>query len=358
MAFTRSLPLAILVLTSAAFQARHDGKSHQGAHAAADLRPRQVNGAAGGIQSLSSRTAILSLTITTDTSTFSTALIATASPPSNSQPTNEPIGEIDPYIFPSSIVQVAVATICPDTPSASLINATATLHNGSSTIYLSTTPTPISLHSPISVCYPDTDPNCASTFSITHIPLPDPTTSSNASNTVNSSILANPTARILLDSNGCQTIYAPAYTAICRTTVKLIGIPDVTVSECDQMVTFSSNNIGCASTTDAEPITTSAGTGLPTITPTAHAGTYYAAHWVDVARGGVPAGNVVVEECEDAAAATMGVACETFTERWYESSITGLVRSESVGVFSGVSFFSYPFPSLSMLCYPALLCSV
>ena len=76
----------------------------------------------------------------------------------------------------------------------------------------------------------------------------------------------------------------------------------------------------------------SAGSGLPLPTVTAEPGTYYAAHWVDLARGGVPS-QVRVEECGN----VNSDECETFRERWSESQITGLSMSPSVAKFEGVS---------------------
>lgn len=392
MTFTRPILLVTTLTTAAScikFHARYDGKSHQAAHDAAipDLRERQVNGPAGGIQSLS-KTAILPIFISTNTPIGSIPITASAAIESEQastspQATDEPIVEVNPYIFPSSIIQVPVATICPDSPISTgnaLINATAFLPNGSSAIYLSTPPnptnanifdpstySPVPLPSVISVCYPETDPNCPSgpdsIFSPTLIPLPNPI-SVYPDNTTTTSIdaaervLANPTARILLAPNGCQTIYAPSYTAVCRTTVQLVGMPVATVTDCKQFATFSSDKIWCGVTaagTSMPPVSHSGDSGLPlplpTFTNTPEPGTYYAAHWVDVARGGVP-GNVRVEECDrntsrQGAGGAGGpegaegaeVTCQTFGERWTERTITGVVLTESVAEFSGVSTF-------------------
>ena len=443
MFFPRSIHFAtaILSITSTALairvQPRHDGRSHQGAHdaaAAPQLRQRQVNnGPAVGIQPQSEPgTAVLPVSTPTDTflGSASGTLTLTSTLPfdyesSSSPPTTlphitaaPPTSEANPYIFPSSIVQVPVATICPDSPpifpnattvGSGFINATALLPNGSSTVYLSSSHpsptnvgsnsldpsnyTPVPLPSPISisVCDPDTDPSCpsdsdstteenTSVFSPTPIPLPSARNSNGTGgdgDAAEERVIPDPTARILLDGNGCQTIYSPSYTAVCKTTVKMVGMPEVTVTECGQWVTFSSDVGGCYGeavvtgsvgaggvagsardddgddgyrgsttgiSTTAPGITPSAGATLPTMTVTVQPGTYYAAHWVDVARGGVPA-NVRVEECQGAP-----VTCQTFKERWSESKTTGVVVQESVASFEGVStLFSLLLFSLFLL---------
>ena len=401
MAFIHSIHIAttVLALTAASairVQPRHDGRSHQGAHdaAAPELRPRQVNGPFGGIQPQSSRTGISPVSIATDAPVGDGSLTLTftlrydyvsSSSPSQPQPTIAPTGEVNPYIFPSSMIQVPVATICPDTPiippnttassGPGLVNATAFLPNGSSTVYLLTPPhptntsgyNPVPLSSPVSVCYPEIDSNCPSdpdaTFSVTPIPLPSANAANAtfAANNAADRVIPDPTARILLDSNGCQTIYSPSYSAVCRTTVKVGGMPEATVTDCGQWVTFSSDTGGCgpatpvvgaadsvgietgavpqardeggddyrASITGTRGVTPSVGEVQPTVT--VKPGMYYAAHWVDLARGGVPA-NVRVEECEG-----QPITCQIFREEWSESKITGVVRSESVAQFSGVS---------------------
>ena len=399
MPFTSSMRFAATILTiiSAAsairLQWRHDGRSHQGAHdaVAPALQPRQLNGAAGGIQPVSSRSPRLAVSLSTGmpTSSGSLTLTSTLSFEYTSLATGTftrpatPTGEVNAYIFPSSMIQVPVATICPDTPSillnttagSGLVSATAFLPNGSSTVYLSTPThpansfnassyTPVPLPSPISVCYPDTDPNCPSepnaTFSVTPIPLPTANAANATGNDAAERVILDSTARILLDDRGCQTVYSPSYTALCRTTVQLAGMPEATVTDCAQWVTFSSDTKGCsdAATTsvggpeardDIEGNDRGSTTALPTtmaeVTPsmgsalpmmTVKPGTYYAAHWVDLSRGGVPA-NVRVEECEAER------ACHTFREKWSESKATGVLVKESVASFEGVSTF-LPFP--------------
>ena len=52
-------------------------------------------------------------------------------------------------------------------------------------------------------------------------------------------------ARVGVDAAGCQTLFAPRVTAICSTVVSMVGLPEVTVSECDQWITFSSETKIC-----------------------------------------------------------------------------------------------------------------
>jgi hypothetical protein len=52
-------------------------------------------------------------------------------------------------------------------------------------------------------------------------------------------------ARIVIDGNGCQTLFVPKTTAVCSTRLRLVGLPDVVVSRCDQWVTFSSDTKLC-----------------------------------------------------------------------------------------------------------------
>jgi hypothetical protein len=339
----------ILTLTAAASsirpQPRHDGKSHQAARDASgpELQPRQdevENEAVGGIHSLSSKPAILCISIPMPIDTASPTVAPPPEPLGQNAPSPvdlpTPTGAIDAYIFPSSIVQVPVATICPDTPfsgalfslipisaASSLVNATPLLPNGSSVVH----------------------PACSNTPSpITAAPFPSPldNTTSHTS-TRPAAAIANPTARILLDSTGCQTIYSPSYTAVCHTTVRMIGIPDATVMECDQYITFSSDTQAYGGS--ATPLAEDASV-LPTIT--AHPRTFYAAHWYDVVRGGVPR-NVRVKECDGAeepipqSTGTATGECVTHNEKWSVSHITAAETRESVVSFEEASpVFSFP----------------
>jgi hypothetical protein len=93
------------------------------------------------------------------------------------------------------------------TQSAVTVNATAVLPNGSTTVFSS---------------------------SVTPAPNSSP-----------ERIGAADAARILIDGNGCQTLFVPKTTAVCSTTLRPMVLPDLVVSRCDQWVTFSSNTKLC-----------------------------------------------------------------------------------------------------------------
>ncbi len=135
-------------------------------------------------------------------------------------------------------------------------------------------------------------------------------------------------------------------------------MPVATVTDCGQYVTFSSDTRNCkpaaetgdggagvgagaearnvgddgyrGSTTLMSGPSGSAGQVSLLATITAAPGMHYAAHWVDLARGGVPP-DVRVEECE------VEGECQTFMERWSESRVTAVVTRESIVGFEGVS---------------------
>jgi hypothetical protein len=320
------------------------------AAAVADLLPRQ-NGAAPGIPPASSPLEVPTLTAPSPPNPDDPPPTPTDTPSPGYLPpgasVNEPMGEIDSYIFPYTIIQVPVATICPGPDGSAsfpvvsmptslsgsvsgVVNATAVLADGSSVVYSSTVNT-----------------GAATEF----LPL-SPTTAAAAMGNLDASTVllgvdgenatmqepTNPTARILLADDGCQTIFSPVYTAVCSTTVRLVGIPDATVSDCGQFITFSSDArcgatpIPLADEATAGPIpppVTTGGSGdgnasLPILT--AEPGTYYAAHWLDVKKGGVMR-NVRVEECTvpaPGADAVRGeVECVTHRESWSVKTITG-----------------------------------
>jgi hypothetical protein len=389
LSLTACIALALLSLTtpSAAlnFNLRHrkaprDAPAVAAAAEVPDLLPRQ-NGAAPGIPPASSPVEVPTL--------------SAPSPPPDPNPTNpssaddlppgasvnEPMGEIDSYIFPYTIIQVPVATICPGPDgSASLpvvsmptalsssvsgvVNATAVLANGSSVVYSSTVNT---MNAGVATDY---------------LPLTPTTTTSTEILEASAVLLAvdaenatmqepaNPTARILLADDGCQTIFSPVYTAVCSTTGRLVGIPDATVSDCGQFVTFSSD-ARCGATPiplageaapaagPIPPPVTTGGSGdgngsLPILT--AEPGTYYAAHWLDVKMGGVMR-NVRVEECTVPApgagtgAGAVGgeMDCVTHRESWSVRTITGVREETTVAAFSGVSSLSSSSPCTGAL---------
>lgn len=67
-------------------------------------------------------------------------------------------------------------------------------------------------------------------------------------------------AQLVAGLDGCQTLYMPTSTAICSTIVTPAGLPPVTVSECDQLVTFSSQTfMTCYADASATPVATNLG---------------------------------------------------------------------------------------------------
>jgi len=240
------------------------------------------------------------------------------------------IPTISSYAFPMTVMQAPVATVCPDTPSASaifpilpvpamasmaginsthnktgylpvLVNATAFLPNGSSTVFLS-----------------------ASIPSILRA-----TTSSVASNEV----FAGETARIVLGRNGCQTMFSTITTTWCSTTIQPAGMLPVPITDCDQFVTFSSENLdGCG----ASSFHPTAGSGpaasgwvSPTVTgPVA----IFAAHWYDLIQGPIP--NLV--QVQDCLPASTSLYCLTSSEIWTVEETMSTSTGMSVASFSGV----------------------
>lgn len=56
-------------------------------------------------------------------------------------------------------------------------------------------------------------------------------------------------ARLVVGSDGCQTLFSPTTMAICSTVVSPAGLPPVTITDCDQYVTFSSETVFTCSQT-------------------------------------------------------------------------------------------------------------
>ncbi|KIW73232.1 hypothetical protein PV04_01366 [Phialophora macrospora] len=242
---------------------------------------------------------------------------------------------ISSYIFPTTVIQEPVATVCPDTPSSSAIfsilpvsslasmegsnatggltndttsyipvqvNATALLPNGSTTVFLSTTSTTASLP-----------------------PFSDsPTIPSNTSD----DSAGDGTARIILDSKGCQTVYSAKTTSVCATIIKPAGMIPVPVTDCDQWITFSSQKLdGCS--TDAAPSSPSAAAADGPMA-------YYLAHWYDLAQGAIP-DHVRVQDCLPG---SMTSDCVTSSESWEVVTSTTTTTGTSVASFRGPAVIS------------------
>jgi len=247
-------------------EAKHDGRSHRYIQARRD--------------------------ITNDPAPEPGFLSATGGPYPNLPPTSMPhasasISNMSPiavttYSFLTTVIQIPIAT---DTPSSSAIfpllsdplatptstfansaynnatdpliaaqshliiplNATTLLANGSTTTFLSQTTSTVTLVSAT-----------ASPIAVQH-----------------------PAARIIFGDNGCQTLYSITTTALCSTTVSIGGHLPIPVTDCSQLVTFSTSTVAnapSACTTGSQL----AGLGLGGET------VYFAAPWYEIAARRVP----------------------------------------------------------------------
>ena len=369
-----ALLTALLTLTAAANSVKihphPDGKSHKAAHNArentvsrTELVKRQGNGNGGGngISAIDELVpAVPSTLMPSTTSTYNPSSTTYSVPWSPISYQSSVSSSITSYTFPSTVIQVPIATICPDDSN------TLSLFSLIVTGYPLPTPTPsINPGGPIinaTVILPN---NTTSTFL---------TTSSFAS-TISSSTstpASSDAARIIQGSDGCQTIYAPTTSAICSTILQLVGIPAATVSECDQYITFSSdaatNTASCLGTAGpASPDANLVGLGAKSVTTVLNLsplaieatgdaavagatetsqlmydaavvppGTYYAAPWHDVAKGGVPS-LVRAEICSALPIDTDSVGCVTASENWSLSTVMVSGTSVATRSFAGVS---------------------
>lgn len=75
--------------------------------------------------------------------------------------------------------------------------------------------------------------------------------------------------QLVVGADGCQTLYSPTTTVVCSTVVSPAGMPPVTITDCDQYITFSSETLFACSQTptySARPYsTTSARNGTVTL---------------------------------------------------------------------------------------------
>ena len=235
---------------AAAFRlrARHDGKSHKN-HIHRDIEARQniPNAPFAGIGILSNPATVSSsatLAATTaspppqeqfdtisamDTAGFGGAAAPsmasmTAASASSSQAT---IDLLASPVFPITVIQVPIYTICPDAPgymnltSTISPNATAQYSNATAAAGNATQNTSIPINNVITTLLSSSSPSTT--------PAPDPTPP------------PSPNARIVLNPNGCQTLYSASTTQICSTVITRGGQLPITVSDCSQWVTFSSS---------------------------------------------------------------------------------------------------------------------
>ncbi|KAL2405681.1 hypothetical protein ABEF95_001858 [Exophiala dermatitidis] len=276
-----------------------------------------------------------------------------------------------------------------------LVNATAILPNGSTTVFLSTTTT-------------TTTPRLSSSSSSSPLPTSSILAATAGTNSTTQEHpdsesdpdTASASARIIMDDQGCQTIYSALTTRYCSTTLPppAVGVVPVVVSECDQWVTFSSEtrrdmtcstigtvsaSVASAPATAAAAASSSAGASAsatgpsPTLSPTTGSElglgmTFYAAHWYDLAqvqdqqslKGAVVPSIVRVEECGPATTGTsngsevatgstttiMNVSggadqdqtlnCLTSTESWQLITSTTTRIGISVASFSGTAIIT------------------
>ncbi|KIW15355.1 hypothetical protein PV08_05401 [Exophiala spinifera] len=294
------------------------------------------------------------------------------------------------YVFPTTVVQVPVATLCrvsaegpfftmaptsnttvteinsSSSSSSSSnsnnnmvtdyylpvqVNATATLPGGRTTVFLSTSSTRI-----------------ARTMTSTSSSGNGETKKEDREDT-GASVADDDMARIILDPSGCQTVYSPLTTQACITTVNPgVGMLPVQVTDCGQWVTFSSERLcGCTSSSpngagdyvtaetsimllaDGEAEATTSASAARVTDPMA----FYAAPWYDLvpvtwssfssssspssplppSSARVPP-TVRVENCLPFAT---GVECVTSSERWSVTSTTRTTTESKVVSFEGLA---------------------
>jgi hypothetical protein len=136
-----------------------------------------------------------------------------------------------------------------------------------------------------------------------------------------------PTA-VYRPTSTCSTLYRASITPICRSTLRPIGGLPITVSKCDQDVTFSSDH---GITTDF----TGGRANVRVLT------TKYHATWSSLLTG-VPSGTVTADVCDSYG------KCTTYLERWGVSSTPVVTTSTSiVSVYQTASGVSYSWALLA-----------
>ncbi|OAL40036.1 hypothetical protein AYO20_00454 [Fonsecaea nubica] len=253
-------------------------------------------------------------------------VLTTPAPVATTPFTQSTLPTISSYVFPTTVIQEPIATVCPDTPASSAIfpvvpmsllganktqgsitnsssympvrvNATALLPNGSTTVFLSTSRARV-------------PPTTSAT--------PPPTEPGGAD-----------TARIVLDKNGCQTLYSAKTTTWCSTTVQRAGMIPVPVTDCGQLVTFSSQRLDACSTMAGSSFSSPSLSPAEANEPMA----FYAAHWYDLIQNPVP--NVV--QVQDCLPRSSEWDCVTSSESWDVVTVTSTSTGTSVASFSGLA---------------------
>jgi hypothetical protein len=283
--------LALSILVSSAIA--HPGRSpHHGAdhfH-----QPRQQSGAPfAGIEVLSTPSE-LSIGTVTRTSWFTSQPSVTrpSGPTTYISVGNSSIGPI-----PVTIIPVPIATIC-----SSVLHQTFT-----STV-------PVSLSSSTLL-----DPN-------TQEKLPAAATVFLRLNSTEADNASAPVPTFTAyDGRGCSTLYTRTSSALCFTVLSGLGSLPVSVTDCGQLVTFSTST-GCKPGPTATIPTPYAEQGARTGERLA----YFVAPWYDITAGQVPS-SVLVHDC--GVERIDGEACATATESW---SVVN--RTTSVEVTRSVTF--------------------
>lgn len=281
-------------------QAHHDGKAHH--------HPRPRSTERGHVEHVSD-----SITSSDNIPLLSMRILVPKllSP----DPIFSPAPTIRSYSFPSTVIQIPITTICPS-EGRQIENALNLITS--------------SIVSPLN----NTRFSPENTTAVNHTGLPFNGTSLSSNNTmgnnttvtITSVIPMTAAARILLGSGGCMTIYSPTTTAICSTTLRFAGQPDVTISSCGQWIPFSTRTNECSI-----PITNQADPSAMT-----ERNTIYAAHWYDLAQNGVP-GLVMAQACDSTDNDFHSNTCQTHTEVWRMTTTTSQTTTTSIASFSGVS---------------------
>jgi hypothetical protein len=350
------------------FRARHDGKPHKN-YIHRDINGRQeINNApfaelgvisdpgAGPAPTLSlpldgqfeTISAINANGLGGPTSPSTTGMGAARS---NSRAT---ITSFAPPVFPSIVLQIPIYTICPDTPgyvNATLLVVDATVPYSNITAGVNATDYLPPALSALPVPFNATALLSNGSYTAWSQSLSTPASPASTS----ASIIPAPDARIILGTNGCQTLYSALTTQICSTVITRGGQVPISVTDCGQWVTFSSSSATAAlicngpnipatnvPTTAMSPASQTVSGRLisETVTPAPDAGSYasvgleiafYAAPWYEIAGGLVP-GLVQVANCPDKSANN----CSTASESWSVSTSTSTTTSTRILQYAGV----------------------
>jgi hypothetical protein len=307
--------LSISLSTSVAHP-KYDGRNHKHKHA-----PRQ--GAFAGIQMISSPgdpnpTDLLPSDAIVPGSAITAAPIPAPITDSSSKATDSILTNATMRTFPIRVIQIPVATICPANHSIPLPSPYTT--------------SPINTTSPLystSSAHPLLNSTSPSTNATDYIPI-----SANASIVAPTVTLADPSARLILGDNGCQTLFTPMTTAICSTVLSIGGQLPIKVTDCGQWVTFSSSPV-CGGLGGAAPTAPSG---------SAEAVAYFLAPWYEIASGAVPA-QVQVQSCSSASGTSN---CVTGSESWSVSTTTEQSAVVLTAHFHGGAVGVSPLPFFSL----------